>query len=538
MLKRRPFLIRARLALAFGASFALGVGSLAEPAAAAGKTVPQSGRVDQNLEIKTTADPAAKVRVIITRDHHSNGKDVRDQGGKVISTLDLGNSTVAEVPSSRVQELANQPGVVRITYDAPVYVQAFQDPLDRLNLQSVYPLAVDAASQWNSNLRLRGTGIGVAVIDSGVRQSLPDFLGASLSGPGRVLELLSRLTGGPLSGQDDNGHGTFVAGIIAGRGWGSPGRNEQGQYVGIAPGANLVSIKVSDSTGMAHISDVIQAIEWATEHRKQYNLRVLNLSLASTISSSYMTDMLDAAVELAWLKGLVVVVANGNGGPNAPITSPANDPFVISVGATDDLGTASTADDRLAGFSSYGLTVDRIAKPDLVAPGRHIVSALSSRTDPLGLQFPQRIVSDAYISLSGTSASAPVVSGVVAQILQARPDLTPGQVKWLLTHTALAVAGNGTGAGYPRVGDAVRFSGPIGSSNTRLRPNLYLLLAYASQKGLVPSGHSAVSWDNVSWDNVSWDNVSWDNVSWDNVSWNSVSWNSVSWNSVAWSPAD
>jgi serine protease AprX len=299
-----------------------------------------------------------------------------------------------------------------------------------------------------------------------------------------------------------------------------------GKYIGIAPDANIISIKVSDGAGMAHVSDVIAAIEWVAKNRQTYNIRVINLSMVSSMVSSYKTDMLDAAVELAWLQGLVVVVANGNAGPNANITSPANDPYIISVGATDDMGTAATYDDALAAFSSYGVTVDGVSKPDLVAPGRRIISALSSRFDTLAVQNPPRVVDDGYIRLSGTSASAPVVSGVVAQLLQARPSLTPGQVKWLLTHTAQPIGGAGTGSGYPRVGAAVQRSAD-GNSNSGLVPNNYLAAAYAAKVGL------SVSWDTVSWDTVSWDTVSWNTVSWNTVSWNTVSWNTVSSDTAA-----
>ena len=258
-------------------------------------------------------------------------------------------------------------------------------------------------------------------------------------------------------------------------------------------------------------------------------------TLVSNLAGSYQTDLLDAAVELAWLQGLVVVVAAGNAGPNAAITSPANDPFVLTVGATDDMGTRGTWDDVLAPFSSYGTTVDGFSKPDVVAPGRHIVSTLASAATPLAIQFPTHVLGNAsYIRMSGTSAAAPVVSGAVAQLLQARPSLTPGQVKWLLTHTAQGVTGAGTGAGYPRVGAALYYQGNVGKSNTAM-PNRYLRAAYLARAGL---SWNSVSWDSVSWDSVSWDSVSWDSVSWDSVSWDSVSSDGTSSASVAWLPAD
>jgi hypothetical protein len=144
-----------------------------------------------------------------------------------------------------------------------------------------------------------------------------------------------------------------------------------------------------------------------------------------------------------------------------------------------------------------------------------------------------------YIRLSGTSFAAPVVSGVIAQLLQAHPNLKPGEVKWLLTHTAQHVTGPGTGAGYPRVGAAVSYPGTPPTTDRRL-PNIYLMLAYASKSGMAWNSVSwnSVSWNSVSWDNISWDNISWDNISWDNVSWNNVSWNNVAWNNVSWLPAN
>jgi serine protease AprX len=506
------------------------------------------GHVDDDVARQAAASPSAAVRVIITRAHsRDSDNDVRARGGRVIGKLGLGNATVAEVPAGQIAELARQTGVVRIAYDAPVFIQSY-DPLSDCcdQLQMVYPRVVGAADQWGH--QLRGTGVGVAVIDSGVQSAHPDFQGSLLPSPTRVLQVLNGIAGSALSGTDDNGHGTFVAGIIAGRGWGVPGTVPAGSYIGIAPDSNVVSIKVSDSTGMAHISDVISAIEWVAKNRQVngMNIRVINLSLVSNYATSYQIDMLDAAVELAWLQGLVVVVAAGNAGPNAPITSPANDPFVMTVGATDDRGTTDTSDDVLAAFSSYGRTVDGFAKPDLVAPGRHIVSTLASPTSPLAIQFPTHVVGGgSYIRMSGTSAATPVVSGVVAQLLQARPSLTPGQVKWLLTHTGRPVAGSGTGSGYPRVDGALNFSGTIGNSNTAL-PNLYLLAAYLSSSGLSwnsVSGLSSnrvagLSWNSVSWDSVSWDSVSWDSVSWDSVSWDSVSWDSTFSASVAWLPLD
>jgi serine protease AprX len=526
----------ARLGLAVGASLVLLISSL--PGAVSARPGPaQPGRIDPDLYTQAAANPSGKVRVIITRERSgSKDDDVRQTGGNVVHKLQMANATAAEVPASALDSLAAQPGVVRVSYDAPLKVQSL-DPVNNCcaQLQTAYPLAVGSASQWNAPRSLRGAGVGVAILDSGVQSRHPDFQNAGLLGS-RVLQVLNGITGSSGSGEDDNGHGTFVAGIIGGRGWGVPGLVPSGSYIGTAPDANIISVKVADKTGRAYVSDVIAGIEWVARNRQANNIRVLNLSLVSNAADSYRTDMLDAAVELAWFQGLVVVVAAGNAGPNAKITSPANDPFAIVVGATDDKGTATIADDSLAAFSSYGTTADQLLKPDLVAPGRHLVSTLSSPTAPLALQFPARVLGGgSYINLSGTSASAPVVSGLVAQLLQARPELSPGQVKWLLTHTARPVAGPGTGAGYPNLGAAVNYPYGVPSANGGRLPNQYLLAAYLAKAGRT---WNSVSWDSVSWDSVSWDSVSWDSVSWDSVSWDSVSWDSVAWDSVAWLPAD
>jgi serine protease AprX len=197
------------------------------------------------------------------------------------------------------------------------------------------------------------------------------------------------------------------------------------------------------------------------------------------------------------------------------------------VGASDDGGTVSAADDALAWFSSFGMTQDGFGKPDVVAPGRHIVGPLSNLGARLAQQYPYKVVSSRYIQLSGTSAAAPVVAGAVALLAESRPQLSPDQLKWLLVSTARPLSGAGVGAGELDVAAAARAGSTIGQANRGLVPNRLVGLAY-----LAATGRENVSWDSVSWDSVAWDSVSWDSVSWDSVSWDSVSWDSVSWDSV------
>ena len=213
-----------------------------------------------------------------------------------------------------------------------------------------------------------------------------------------------------------------------------------------------------------------------------------------------------------------MVVAAGNSGPDSALYAPANDPYVITVGATDDQGTPSTADDALASFSSYGLTQDGFTKPDVVAPGRRIITTLAPNSS-FALNYPSFMVGTQYIQLSGTSVAAPVVSGAAALYIESNPTVRPGQLKGVLLATSNHLALTGTGAGYPDVAHAIAYPGLLGNADHGLDPNNYLKVLYMAAKNLTTM--PLVSWDTVSWDTVSWDSVSWDSVSWDAVSWGS-----------------
>jgi serine protease AprX len=544
-LLKTKFLITAALL-----SAVLPIGSVG--AAAAGpQAAPHRPHVDRAVREAAARHPGSRVPVLIQRKNDRRGTQaVQAHGGQVKRDLKTAHLVAAEVPANRLDELASDPDVVRIAYDAPMQSQTNGGgnsssyngtPLNDSRLLSAYQSVAAAPTLWG--YKVRGTGVGVAVLDSGIKDDRPDFLGTLFgknngetpSTLGRVVKKVAISLSSQGSPIDDNGHGTWVAGIIAGRGWGdSIIGSDDNQYVGVAPDANLINLKISDRYGMAQTSDVIAGLEWVVENKDLYNIRVANISLLSSIAESYTTSYLDAAVELAWLKGITVVVSAGNAGPDTMRFAPANDPYVIVVGATDDNGTRDTADDRLAWFSSYGTTQDGFSKPDIVAPGLHIVSTLSSKLAPLAQEFPTRVVSPYYIQLSGTSGAAPVVSGLAANLVQVarqlNVSLSPDQIKWLLTHTAHPLSGAGTGAGYVNGWDASLFAyynpTSIARANELLKPNNYLMTAYGTASG-------AVAWDNVSWENVSWENVSWENVSWENVSWENVSWENVSWENVA-----
>jgi serine protease AprX len=260
-----------------------------------------------------------------------------------------------------------------------------------------------------------------------------------------------------------------VAGIIAGDGNNLSARDPmQGQYVGVAPDANLISVKVSDEAGNATVLDVIYGLQFAVDHKSQYNIRVVNLSLDSTTPQSYTTDPLDAAVESTWMHGIVVVAAAGNRGTDSDAVqySPANDPYVITVGAVDENGTPGTSDDSIADWSSRGTTQDGVDKPDVYAPGAHITSVLAPDS-VFSTACATCVIGERYIMGSGTSLAAPMISGLVADVLQLHRGWTPNQVKGALTSDRAAA--NDSPAEVSGSKLASLFSPP--SANLGLTPN-------------------------------------------------------------------
>jgi serine protease AprX len=297
-----------------------------------------------------------------------------------------------------------------------------------------------AASQYG----FTGTGVGVAVIDSGIA-SHPDLNNAS--GTSRVVYSQSFVVGDTTT-SDKFGHGTHVAGLIGGSGANSgTGNGYAATYAGVAPGVNLINLRVLDQNGSGTDSQVIAAIQEAIALQSKYNIRVINMSLGRPMYESYTLDPVDQAVEAAWKAGIVVVTAAGNEGRYLPtdgfgtIVVPGNDPSVITVGATMTELTPTRADDQIASYSSKGPTaIDHIAKPDLVAPGNRQVS-LRVAGSTLDSTYPGYEIwptsgTSMYYELSGTSMATPVVSGAVALMLQQDSALTPDQVKSRLMKTA------------------------------------------------------------------------------------------------------
>ncbi len=372
---------------------------------------------------------------------------------------------------------------------------AFSDAIGLTRLRQALPL-------------LQGQGVGVAILDSGVNDT-SDL--TTMLGTNRVLVSVRANDDVNQTPDDGYGHGNHIAGIIGGNGSAS-----QGRYVGVAPGVSLINVKVSNDDGSGRTSRIVAGMQWILQNRERYNIRVVNFSINSGEYESYQNNPLTAAAEILWFNKIVVVVSAGNKG-NGNLYPPANDPFVITVGAVDDKGTGEINDDTIPAFSAYGVTAEGIAKPDLVAPGVNIIGLRTNQNSRLSQLHPDHNVSDYYFRMSGTSMAAPMVAAAAALLLQNEPELTPDQVKFRLLKTARAFGNPAqTGAGYLDVYAAL---------NTRTNES--------ANVGLMPSRLLSTGDQPVN-SSVSWNSVSWNSVSWNSVSWNSVSWNSVSWNSDHW----
>jgi serine protease AprX len=367
---------------------------------------------------------------------------VAQAGGQVFGRLHIINALAVKLSAADARKLAASPSVHAVSLNSVVKTQddgwgdgSVTNSLTSSLLQTTYDRTLAATSLWRYGGT--GSGVGVAVIDTGIAGNLRDFQNSN--GNSRVVE--TAVTN-PLAQNagDSYGHGTDVAGIIAGNGDSrSPSDPLYGKYIGVAPNANLISIKVSDESGNATVLDVINGLQFAIDHQSDYNIRVVNMSLDSTTPQSYTTDPLDAAAEAAWMHGIVVVAAAGNRGaaPDAVQYAPANDPYVITVGAADENGSPDPSGDTIASWSSRGTTQDGFQKPDVYAPGRHIVSVLAPNS-AFASWCPSCIVGGQYIMTGGTSMAAPMISGLVADLLQVHPGWSPDRVKGVLTSPSVA----------------------------------------------------------------------------------------------------
>jgi len=501
-----------------------------------------SAKVDPGVARVAEAAPGSTLPLIVRETVPSTDaaeRLVTGLGGTVTHELPIIGAFSARLPASELPALAGSDSVGLVWGDGRIRMSSTST--------SVYDSAAPNTA-WRQSIRLtqvegnyNGAGVTVAVLDTGVTPT------ADLDG-----RLLARVDLTPdHDGWDRYGHGTHMAGIISGN-----GATSGGQWRGVAPGANLVSVKVAGTDGSTDVSVVIAGMQWVLASRYQYNIRVLNLAFGTDSRQSYSIDPLNYAVEQVWFSGILVVASAGNRGPDAnTINKPGDDPFVVTVGAADLRGTSERWDDVVAPFSSWGLTPDGFAKPDLVAPGITIVStrAPGSTVDSL---HPAARLGDYYFKGTGTSQAAAIVSGVAALMFQANPWLTPDLAKAALLHSAYKLPNYRTGGGAGLVDasgavQAARNWGGIAPANVGLVPSTGMGSLEASRGSfhVYTDANGDGMWEPVvgeidvlgqPWTSTSWSALSWSTSVWCSLTsvspgWESISWSATSWSATTWS---
>ncbi len=356
---------------------------------------------------------------------------VRANSGDVLTEFSIINSVLANVPQNALDHLSQAPGVIRVTVDRQV--KAAGNPVD-----VEFAKAIGVQEVWDTgNL---GAGVTVALLDTGIDSTLVNLRRFPGERGNRILAYYDVPSGqlyeAPHLNQspgDPSGHGSHVAGIVGN----SKYERRDNEYRGVAPAANLVAVRVLDETGVGTYADVIQGIEWIVQNKDLYNIRVLNISIYAPVFVPYWADPLNLAVMAAWQEGIVVVTCAGNAGPEPmSIGVPGNTPYVITVGTfTDNYTPNDFGDDYIPPFSATGPTLDAFVKPDVIAPGAHVIS-LMRRNTYMSSHYPENRVRNYHFRMTGTSMSAAVASGVAALMLSENPALTPDQIKYRMTMTA------------------------------------------------------------------------------------------------------
>ena len=484
-----------------------------------------------------TDQPDSNVRIVLrTATAHSDpAAAVTASGGRVLRRLTSLGALTASVPLSAVAGLQRDFDVQVVPKSLPS-----ETPIDGADADWTQTAAATATALGTNALTSRGidgTGVDVAVLDTGVQSvaGLPNVVyGPDLSFDSQNPQLAQ---------QDAYGHGTAMASLVAGQG------------TGVAPGARIVSVKVGASDGAVDVTQVMAGIDWVVQHKDDNGLhiRVLNISFGTDSAQSTDLDPLAYAAEVAWRHGIVVVASVGNdGNAAAGIADPASSPSVIAVGAADMRGSSDPSDAVPASFSSRG---DRTRHADVLAPGVHVLG-LRDPGSWIDTTFPESRKSDTTTRGSGTSQAAAIVSGSVALLLQARPELTPDQVKELLTRTAVKLPRgrlDAQGYGLIDVNAASSYHTPRRTQATPTMSGTGTVegargTTHVSTNGVQLTGEQDIfgarldtavwagnSWSGNSWSGGTWNGNSWSGNSWSGNSWSGNSWSGNSWSGNSWS---
>jgi serine protease AprX len=352
-----------------------------------------------------------------------------------------------------------------------------------------------------------GQGMTVALLDTGVADT-PDLHGDRL--------VRSPDFSGETDGIDHYGHGTFMAGLIAGDG--SASAQHAHPHTGIAPAARIVSVKVADAHGATTLAKVIAGIGWVVTHRDQYGIAVLNLSFGIDVPMPYQANPLDAAAEAAWASGIVVVASAGNEG-NGNVTSPGDDPYVISVGASDTASTPTTADDTMTSWSG-AQDFHGYSKPDVVAPGVSVVS-LRATGSTIDVEHPEGRLGDTYFRGTGTSMSTALVAGSAAILLSHHPGATPDDVKGALVDGAASLS------------DGARAVDVMGADHSTASASWWQHFKVAFD-GLGNRLKDGMPWTATRWTADNWDATRWTATRWSGI-WDASRWTATRWSATRWS---
>jgi serine protease AprX len=515
------------------ASFGLSAGRQTRPGLLRKIRIAASGAVTMAAFAGTmmASVPAASAstteEVIVTSSGSlSAAQAVLNVGGTILTQYHIINGVDALIDPLEEPVLAAIPGII-VTPDISVNVQNTTESTGPHTPSDVF--LQETGSAQLAAAGDTGKGVTVAVLDTGI-DNLPDFSGRLVGGVDFTNE------NNPY--KDSYGHGTFVAGLIAGN-----GASSNGQYSGEAPRANLVSIKVAGADGSSHLGTIISGMQWAVDNQSTYGIKIINISMGFQPTQSTVNNPVDQAVEAVWKAGIAVVASAGNAGPfNGTILSPGDDPMVITAGALDDMATTSVTDDEMNDFSSAGPTSpDGWVKPDLVTSGRSVVS-LAAPGSTIYNNFPSARIGSANFVGSGTSFSAAITSGAAALVLADNPGLTPNEIKARLLATTNAgpisnpfVDGHGALNAYAAAtAGAMNFS----QSATSLTPT-----AAGTTVSLSPT-RPVDTWNTILWSGTSfrqapstgwaWNGWAWNGSDWNGWAWNGETWNGWAWNGATW----
>ncbi len=515
------------------------------------------------LAAPASAPSTDMVDVIVrTVEGASIASTIEQMGGTVTGTMTAIDSITAQVPASSIGRLESQPGVMSVTQNSSVNLSGggWDGGKDVTNLAEVANVT-GAGSAWDNGAT--GNGVTVALIDSGVTPV------EGLTTPGKIIngpDLSFDSQNAGMQNLDAYGHGTHMAGIIAGRasGLGQVSSHlKMKNFLGVAPDASILNVKVGAANGAVDVSQVLAGINWVIEHRNDngMNVRVLNLSFGTNSSQAYIIDPLSYAVQVAWKKGIVVVVAAGNDANGSALRSPATNPYVIAVGADATGGTTRTNDDYIPDWSNCGTNTRSV---DVVAPGKTIAS-LRVPGSYADVNYPSARLDETLFKGSGTSQAAAVVSGVAALILDSHPEYTPDQVKKVIKGGATSLGGitpkcQGSGLinaflsttssspgtaiqqGWTQAKgtgslEAARGSDHLADNGVVLEGEIDIFGQVFASPAWAGSTWSGSTWSGGNWNGSTWSGSTWSGSTWSGSTWSGSTWSGSTWSGSTWSGA-